>query len=187
MILLLFSGGVDSMTLAHEALSRGQLGALLFFRYGQPAEGNEARAVDEWRRRYAPAVKSYDLTLPIGATPMELGPGVSGPRVLPGRNLLMLAHGIAIAAQAGYGRVWYGAQGGDAADYPDCRPAFVRAVAELAAPWGVLVEAPLVDLDKAGVMSRARAVGVDLALAWSCYEPRNGAPCGGCNACRARR
>ena len=187
MITLLFSGGVDSMTLAHEALASGALGALLFFRYGQPAEGYEARAVAEWRRRHAPQVRLIDATLSIGAAPMTLGSGVPGPRVLPGRNLLMLAHGIAVAAQSGHRAVWYGAQGGDAADYPDCRPPFVAAVNTLAQQWEVSVEAPLLHLSKWQVIERAQRAGVDLRLAWSCYEPRDGEPCGTCNACAARR
>lgn len=187
MITLLFSGGIDSMTLAYEALASHQLATLLFFRYGQPSESNEAHAVAEWRRRHAPQVRLIDVTLSIGAAPMILGSGVPGPRVLPGRNLLMLAHGIAVAAQSGHRAVWYGAQGGDAADYPDCRPPFVAAVNTLAQQWGVSVEAPLLHLSKAQVIERAKRAGVDLRLAWSCYEPRDGEPCGTCNACAARR
>lgn len=187
MITLLFSGGIDSMTLAHEALASRQLATLLFFRYGQPSESNEAHAVAEWRRRHAPQVRLIDVTLSIGVAPMTLGSGVPGPRVLPGRNLLMLAHGIAVAAQSGHRTVWYGAQGGDAADYLDCRPPFVAAVNTLAQQWGVSVEAPLLLLSKAQVIERAQRAGVDLRLAWSCYEPRDGEPCGTCNACAARR
>ena len=185
-VLLLFSGGIDSTVLAHEALNAGRLSLLMFARYGQPAAAKEARAVGLWRTKHAPSVKLWEPMLPIAAEAMQLGVGVPGPRVLPGRNLLLLSLAITRAAADGIPEVWYGAQGGDLADYPDCRPDFVAAVNELATPWGVAVKAPLIQLTKAEVIEQARRLGVELAKTWSCYEPQRGAPCGRCNACRAR-
>lgn len=188
--LLLFSGGLDSMTLAHEAHAVSQLAGTLHIRYGAPAEAREVQAVREWhRRRWAEGrdVRAWDMVAPLRTEPMRLGSGVEGPRVLPGRNLVFLSLAVALAAQEGIDRVWYGAQGGDDAEDPDCRPAFVAAVAALSAPWGVTVEAPLMSESKAGVIRRALAAGVDLDLAWSCYQPAGYAPCGGCGACVSRR
>lgn len=186
MIALLFSGGLDSTVLAHEALDAAQLGVLVFVRYGQPAESAEAHAVAEWRRRYARHIPLLDVGLPIGAVPMQLGVGVPGPRILPGRNLLLLSFAVALAARYKCTRVWYGAQAGDSPQYADCTPEFVSSFARLASPWGVQVEAPLLACTKRQVKERALACGVDFELAWSCYEPRDGKPCTTCNACRAR-
>lgn len=185
-ILLLFSGGIDSTVLAHEAINAGDLDLLMFARYGQPAAAMEARAVGRWRAIHAPLVKLWEPMIPIATDPMRIGIGTPGPRVLPGRNLLLLSLAIARAASDGISEVWYGAQGGDLADYPDCRPDFVAAVDALAAPWGVRMKAPLIDLSKIEVIERARRLGVNLAETWSCYNPRSGKPCGTCNACRAR-
>lgn len=186
-VLLLFSGGIDSTLLARQAHNEQRLSLLMFARYGQPAAAMEARAVGRWRALNAPLVKLWEPMLPIATEPMQIDVGAPGPRVLPGRNLLLLSLAITRAAADGISEVWYGAQGGDLADYSDCRPDFVAAVDALAAPWGVRVKAPLINLSKIEVIDRARLLGVNLAETWSCYSPRSGEPCGTCNACQARR
>ena len=53
------------------------------------------------------------------------------------------------------------------------------------------VHAPLMDLGKAAIVRRGRALGVDFGLTHSCYDPlvREGAvlACGRCDACLLRR
>jgi 7-cyano-7-deazaguanine synthase len=47
---------------------------------------------------------------------------------------------------------------------------------------------PLIALGKAEIVRRAHALGVDLGLTWSCYDPQPGPrPCGACDACVLRR
>lgn len=185
-VLLLFSGGIDSTTLAQETHAAGTLRLLMFARYSQPSAAQEARAVYAWRLAHKPTAPLWEVMLPITAEAMRLGVGVQGPRVLPGRNLLLLSLAVARAASEGIEEVWYGAQGGDLAEYPDCRPEFVQAVDDMAKPFGVRVRAPLISLTKREVVARAVQAGVNLDATWSCYEARDGAPCGECNACRAR-
>ena len=99
----------------------------------------------------------------------------------------MLAQAINYAAAKGATEVWYGATSEDHADYPDCRPAFVEAIAALAmADVGVAVVAPLLEMTKAEVVVLADKFGVDLGKTWSCYAPHEGEPCGGCNSCLSR-
>ena len=45
--------------------------------------------------------------------------------------------------------------------------------------------APLVKLDKAGVVALARKVGAPLELTWSCYAGGK-EPCGRCDSCKLR-
>jgi 7-cyano-7-deazaguanine synthase in queuosine biosynthesis len=81
--------------------------------------------------------------------------------------------------------------------YPDCRPEYIEAferMANLATKAGVegrsrfRIHTPLIAATKAEIVRRARALGVDLGLTWSCYDPQSdGRPCGVCDACVLRR
>jgi 7-cyano-7-deazaguanine synthase len=185
MILVLFSGGVDSMVLAEMARQKGVLGGLLFIGYSQPAISEEMRAARRYAERHgyeliivhAPVMGVHDA--------MAIGPGVGGLRVLPGRNLVMLAHAVNVAKASGCSEVWYGANAEDSA-YADCTTVFIQAVDHVARnDTGITVSAPLVDQSKRQIFKLAAQFGLDLADAWSCYEPtRLGDPCGECHSCK---
>lgn len=185
MIVLMFSGGLDSMLLAHKALKAGKLAATVYVDYGAPNTPHERRAVAEWHRRHARQIPHHCVVAPV-LEGLDRGVGTAGPRVVPNRNLLILSMGLAVAAQVGAEEVWYGANADDSADYPDCRPEFLIGLNELAAPFGIKVRAPWIDSTKAMVMGWVEYFGADLSLAWSCYQPRDGAPCGACGACVLR-
>lgn len=82
----------------------------------------------------------------------------------------------------------------DYSGYPDCRPEYYRAAAEtlrlgskLGTHYGVplVIETPLIDKTKAGIVRLAVDLGAPLAETWSCY--RGGErPCGRCDSCRLR-
>ena len=187
MILLLFSGGLDSMLLAERAHREGLELVTLFFRYPHPAIPEEYNAVAEWHRRKVVdghQIRHIEINLPLwGADSMSIGVGEEGPRVLAGRNQVMVSTAVNIAASIGAKEVWYGANLDDAADYPDCGPPWVALMNGLAQDWGVTVRAPLLFLGKAKVKEEAAELG--LSGWWSCYEPRDGQPCGTCNSCQA--
>jgi 7-cyano-7-deazaguanine synthase len=83
----------------------------------------------------------------------------------------------------------------DYSGYPDCRPEYLaaferlarlatRAGAEGARFW---IHAPLLELDKAGIVRLGASLGVDFGLTHSCYDPDpDGAACGACDACLLR-
>ena len=187
MRLLLFSGGLDSMVLAHELLNTGEEFVTLFFRYPHPAVPEEYRAVSEWHRRRRVEgndIRNIEVSLPLwGVDLMKTGVGVPGPRVLPARNQVMVSIAVNIAASIGAKEVWYGANIDDAVDYPDCSPMWVEMMNRMAQDWGVKVKAPLLYRTKDGIRETARLGGVEGW--WSCYEPKNGKPCGTCNSCLA--
>jgi len=121
------------------------------------------------------------------------GGGVSD-AFLPGRNVAFLGIAHMVAGVTGADRVWIGATRDDAAGFPDCRPTFVQAweeAASLALGRPLALEAPLLELDKRGVVQLARAMALDLEATWSCYRPqdtpRGAVPCGRCDACILRR
>lgn len=183
MILILCSGGVDSTTIAHLAIRDGHDIHLLGVAYGQPAAPQEYAAVERLSRTLG--VSRTWVNLPeIYTGRMGDAPGAPGARVVPARNLLLLALATNHAAALGASEVWYGAQGGDEAEYPDCRPGFVVAVGEIIqATEGIAVRAPLLNMSKLAVGNLARDLGVNLDLCWSCYAPRAGVPCGSCASC----
>ena len=92
--------------------------------------------------------------------------------------------------------LFIGANAIDYSGYPDCRPAFLSAFAELAnlaTAAGVegkgtfRVHAPLIKLTKAEIIRLGMSLGVDYAETLSCYDPDDaGRPCRRCDSCRLR-
>ena len=188
MILVLFSGGLDSMVLCEHVLQETNLELVtLFFRYRHPAAPQEYGAVSEWLRRGhvdGYAGRHIDMDLPLwGSEALNIGIGEAGPRVLANRNQVMVSMAVNIAASIGAKEVWYGANLDDAEDYPDCSPTWVNMMNRLGREWGVGVRAPLLYKTKAQIKEEAAQLVVHGW--WSCYEPRDGQPCGTCNSCVA--
>lgn len=185
--LVLLSGGVDSAVLLWD--QRDRVRQTLTIRYGQPAYKEEERAADALAFALGNDVIRTSTSLPMsGLSEMKAGPGVQGPRVVPGRNLLLIATAIQLAASFRLTRVVLGATADDDADYPDCRAGFRDLVDQVARDaYGVEVAFPLVHQSKADVIRLGLDLGVPLHLTWSCYQPVDlDVPCGGCSACVRR-
>ena len=116
---------------------------------------------------------------------------------VPARNTVMLSIAMAHAEVIGANAVFIGVNAVDYSGYPDCRPAFIDAFANLSR-WatrqgvetgqGLAVHAPLIQLTKADIIRRGVALGVDYAMTVSCYQAdAGGAACGVCDSCRIRR
>jgi 7-cyano-7-deazaguanine synthase len=187
-VVVLLSGGVDSVTLAHMAHDAGRLNSCVFVDYGQPSERQEHLAA--WRCCERLGARLHVLTCQIpGAKWMEAGEGVEGSRYVPARNMVLLSLAVAHAKNVGADVVWYGATAEDAEDYPDCRASFVDAMDAVAKMTeDVWITAPLVGTSRTGVLAIANATGVHIDDCWSCYEPIEGVnPCGLCNSCKQPR
>jgi len=109
---------------------------------------------------------------------------------VPFRNGLMLSS-IAALAMAKYPEdevdVYLGAHADDAAGeaYADCSKAFTDAIGEAISigTYGkVHLVAPLVELNKAGVVEMGLKLGTPYELTWSCYNGGD-RPCGKCGTC----
>lgn len=188
-VVVLLSGGLDSTVVAASALADGCLHSCVSVRYGQPNMEAEMMASRKWCDNHE--VKREVIVTPMPGSEMRTGIGTPGPRVLPGRNLLMIALAVQYAAAVGARTVRLGACKNDADDYPDCRMNFIDSIgAQTLEAYGVSVTAPLIHMPKAAIVREARRLGVDISATWSCYEPRptgfTFSPCGSCNACRAR-
>lgn len=115
---------------------------------------------------------------------------------VPARNLVFLSLTLAWAEALGARDVFIGVNALDYSGYPDCRPEFIAAFADLArlatkagAQGGdFAIHAPLQYLGKADIAREADRLGLDAGMSWSCYDPQaDGMACGLCDSCRLRR
>jgi len=198
-VVVIYSGGMDSFTLLHDARHRGYEVHALSFDYGQRhvRELSAARAVCEplgvphrvlditaMQAVMAGSALTSDVAVPEGHYAEQSMKAT----VVPNRNmiLLSLATGYAVTAEAQ--EVWFGAHGGDHAIYPDCRPELIEkmdAVCRVANYQPVAVKAPFMTMDKARILARGLELGLDYHQTWTCYNGRERA-CGRCGSCVER-
>ncbi|KPQ22054.1 MULTISPECIES: 7-cyano-7-deazaguanine synthase QueC [unclassified Halomonas] len=199
-VVVIYSGGMDSFTLLHRALNEGYHVHALSFDYGQ----RHARELDTARlvcqrldiphqvvdiRAIHSLIDNSALTNPDHPMPHgDYDRDNLAATVVPNRNMILLSLAIANAVNIGAQRVDYGAHGSDHVLYPDCRPAFVEAmdqVAKIANFSPVSVHAPYLHASKADILEEGLAMGLDYRHTWTCYEGRELA-CGRCGSCRER-
>jgi 7-cyano-7-deazaguanine synthase len=206
---VLLSGGMDSMTTAAIALSRGFDVHALSFRYGQRhrAELEAAKQVakrlgisrhitlDIDLRAFGGSALTGDLEVPKDTPIDQIGRRIP-PTYVPARNTIFLAFALGWAEVLGASDIFLGANAMDYSGYPDCRPEFIRAfeaMANLATRAGVeegrwiTIHTPLIALSKREIIEQGLALGVDYAITLTCYDPSSdGAACGRCEACLLR-
>lgn len=114
---------------------------------------------------------------------------------VPARNTVMLSLALGYAEVLGAEAIYAGVNAVDYSGYPDCRPEYVAAFAELArlaTKAGVEgrpmdIRTPLIQLTKPEIIQRGLELGVDYGLTHSCYDPSpEGRPCGHCDSCLIR-
>jgi len=204
---VLLSGGLDSTTALAVARSQGLTCHALTVRYGQlhqvelEAAARVAAALGAHEHRVVEldlgpiarsALTSTAIAVPKDRSLAEIGaPGDLPPTYVPARNTVLLALALAWAESLGAREIFVGVNVLDASGYPDCRPEFVRAFEALAQvatrSGGFRIQAPLIELTKAEIIALGMRLGVDYALTHSCYDPRDAAACGRCDACILRR
>lgn len=115
---------------------------------------------------------------------------------VPARNLVFLSLTLGWAEVLGAHDIFIGVNALDYSGYPDCRPEFISAFADLATlatkagaqGEAFNIHAPLQYMGKADIAREAYRLGLDPALSWSCYDPQpDGRACGLCDSCRLRR
>ncbi len=200
--LVVCSGGLDSVTLAHRVAEAGDLAGLVTFDYGQRHRKELEFAAAAGHRLGVPCERVDLAGLGPHLTGSALTDDVAVPEghysaesmaitVVPNRNPILLTTAFAIAASRGWTRVAAAVHAGDHAVYPDCRPEFIEAFAamERRALEGlgeIALDAPFVTWTKAQIAAEAGRLGVPVAQTWSCYrgEDRH---CGRCGTCVERR
>lgn len=196
------SGGMDSVTLAHDLAHQGHALRVLSFDYGQ-RHRRELAAARSCARALGVRHDTIDLT-GVGAhlTGSALTDAIPVPdghyaeeamraTVVPNRNAIMLAVAFGVAVASGADAVATAVHGGDHFIYPDCRPGFVAAFQTMqdAATDGFgspRLLAPYLSLAKSDIARRGFTLGVPFADTWSCYKG-GAVHCGACGTCVERR
>lgn len=203
---VLLSGGLDSATVLALARAAGFRCHALSVRYGQRHSAEldaaarvaaqlgaaEHKVVDVDLRAIGGSALTDDaIAVPTGGLTSAI-PST----YVPARNTILLALALGYAETIDARDIFYGANAVDYSGYPDCRPAFVAAFQELAnvatkagvEGHGIKVHAPIIEWNKAEIIRRGLALGVEFSLTVSCYQATDGGfACGVCDSCRIRR
>lgn len=200
---VLLSGGLDSTTALYWAKKQGWSCVALSVGYGQ-RHVKELRSARLVAKKAGVPLHEVTLSLPwleassslvgkkkrLPDVPLsKIGRGGIPSTYVPGRNTMFLSLAASLADAVGATAVVIGANVLDYSGYPDCRPAYLRGFEKTARLGtrvsGLRVLAPLIALDKKGIVRLGREVGAPLELTWSCYA--GGArPCGRCDSCKLR-
>lgn len=200
-VVVLCSGGMDSVTALHWARREHAAVAAVSFDYGakhnhreipfaaehaaQIGARHEVISLDFVNRLFASDLLKSGGEIPEGHYEAENMQRT----VVPFRNAIMLSIACGFAESVGAGALVIAAHGGDHAIYPDCREEFMRAIADamrLGTYAGVQLLRPFIALTKGEIAAEGARLGVDFARTWSCYK---GGPihCGKCGTCVERR
>jgi 7-cyano-7-deazaguanine synthase len=116
---------------------------------------------------------------------------------VPARNTVFLSYALAWAEVLEAPDIFIGVNALDYSGYPDCRPEYIRAFEETAnlaikaaveGRFRVKIHAPLIELSKAQIILKGKALCVDYSLTHSCYDPTpEGKACGRCDSCLLRK
>jgi 7-cyano-7-deazaguanine synthase len=194
---VLCSGGLDSAVLLVEMARTSGRAVPVFVRAGHVWEPAERVALDAFVRAVAePRVAPVrELLQPMGdvygadwSMTGEGTPAWDAPDEaveLRGRNLILLAKVLVVAAIEGWRMVAVGSLVGN--PFPDATVQFVTKMAAAACEGlgcTLAIALPYRDLKKADVIRRG--AGLPLELTLSCARPVDGRHCGACNKCRER-
>ena len=209
---VLFSGGLDSVTCLYWAKANYANVTAVSFNYGQRhnSELNAAkkiaataqvnhRIIDiDLAQLGGSALTDASLVVP-DAKQTDFSDNQHNDSIpityVPARNTIFLSYALALAEVTQSNAIVIGVNAVDYSGYPDCRPEYIKAfekMANLATKAGVMgnhlhIATPLLHLSKAEIIKLGVSLGVDYALTVSCYRADSeGRACGHCDSCYLR-
>ncbi|MFT6656941.1 MAG: 7-cyano-7-deazaguanine synthase [Maritalea sp.] len=200
--IVICSGGLDSVTLAHRVAAQHDLVGLLSFDYGQRHKKELDSAafcavqlgvphqiidIQNVGKSLSGSALTDDVDVPDGHYEEE----TMRVTVVPNRNAIMLAIAFGIATANGADAVAAAVHGGDHFIYPDCRPDFIDAFQNmqdraLDGYASIQLLTPYVLGSKADIVTDGAKFNVPFAQTWSCYKGGTN-HCGRCGTCVERR
>lgn len=210
---VLFSGGLDSVTCLYWAKANYANVTAVSFNYGQRhnSELNAAkkiaataqvnhRIIDiDLAQLGGSALTDASLVVP-DAKQTDFSDNQHNDSIpityVPARNTIFLSYALALAEVTQSNAIVIGVNAVDYSGYPDCRPEYIEAfekMANLATKAGVMgnhlhIATPLLHLSKAEIIKLGVSLGVDYALTVSCYRADSeGRACGHCDSCYLRQ
>jgi 7-cyano-7-deazaguanine synthase len=205
---LSLSGGLDSTTLLTYLLNQGYEVHAVSFKYGSKHNPFELEAVNalipvfirEYPNRitfqridvssifegYSTALINSSILVPEG----HYNEDTMKQTVVPGRNLIFASILASIAENIGASHIALGVHAGDHHIYPDCRPDFLRALADTimySSESRVKITAPFEYMSKTDILRYGMSQPIKLPyhLTRTCYKPQEKA-CGVCGSCQER-
>lgn len=200
--IVICSGGLDSVTLAHKVAAENELIGLVSFDYGQRHKKELDYAARCAGRLGVPhdlidmshigqhlsgSALTDDVDVPDG----HYAEDTMKVTVVPNRNAIMLAIAFGIGAAKGADAVAAAVHGGDHFIYPDCRPDFIDAfeLMQKKALDGyaeIRLFTPFVHIPKSAIVTEGVTHDTPFGDTWSCYKGGE-KHCGRCGTCVERR
>lgn len=202
--IVLFSGGLDSTTVLHHAISEGYKCLALTIDYNQ-RHNYEIQSSQNYLNHYdidglifkidltqigGSALTDEKIDVPI-ATDDEIPI-----TYVPARNTIFLSIASAYAEKYKIYDIFIGVNQIDYSGYPDCRPEFIKSIQcsiNLGTKSGVngsdiRINTPLINMSKKEIIKYGYNLGIDYSKTVSCYQLDNeGRACGKCDACNFRK
>ena len=175
-VIVLLSGGIDSMACVGFYLEQGYTVEGLFFGYGQPAVKAESIAANKIATYYG--IQLHTIQIP------QLRSNNSGE--IYGRNAIFAMCALGVSGYGMY-KIAIGIHAGT--NYADCSVSFVDRINrlyDLYANGTVILEAPFVEWTKDQIISYCVDLALPLELTYSC-EFGSEKPCGECKSCLDRK
>lgn len=197
--LIILSGGMDSVTLLYEY--KDQIALAVSFDYGSKHNAKELPMA----ALHCERLGLEHLIIPLGfigkyfRSALLQGGGEipkgsydeenMAATVVPFRNGIMLSIAAGLAESRGLKKLYIANHFGDHAIYPDCRSSFIEPMSEAIHSGtgnGVAIDAPYTHISKGEIAKHGKALGLNYAETWSCYEGQE-IQCGKCGTCIERR
>lgn len=199
--IVIYSGGLDSLTALHWAIRNSEEVKAISFDYGQKHKkeleyakkvtkelGIEHKVIDVsfLKELLSNSALTSDIDIPEG----DYKDDNMKITVVPNRNAIFINIAIGWCSNLGYDRVVVGVHSGDHFIYPDCRKEFISAIetCSILATKGmgeIRVEAPFIYYQKKDIVKYGNEIGINYADSWSCYKGGLN-HCGKCGTCRER-
>jgi len=200
-VVVLVSGGMDSVTALYHAEQNWHVVAGLSFDYGAKHNHREIPLAEHHcqalgirheiiRMDFIDRLFKSDLLQSGGDIPEgHYEESNMKQTVVPFRNGIMLSVAAGYAESVEADGLVIAAHAGDHAIYPDCRESFMQSMGEAIRSGtyaGVELTRPFIAMTKGQIATRGHALGVDFAKTWSCYKGGR-IHCGECGTCVERR
>ncbi len=203
-VIVLVSGGMDSLVCAGIALKENQEVYFLHMNYGQKTSRRERLSFDKIADHYQIPLekrKVIDMTFlqQIGGSSLtddaiqvktyQGDLSIIPDSYVPFRNSIILSLAVSWAEVVGASRLYIGANHEDSPGYPDCRPsyyeAFNKVIEEGTKAGNIKILTPVISMKKKEIVGTGQKLNVPFNLSWSCYKSSEKA-CGECDSCALR-
>ncbi len=200
-VIVLVSGGMDSVTALYDAHAEHDVVGAVSFDYGSKHNHKEIPFAKHHAEElgvphqiislnFVNDLFASDLLKSGGEIPEgHYEEANMKQTVVPFRNGIMLAIAAGIAESLEAKGLVIAAHSGDHAIYPDCREEFMKAMGDamkLGTYAKIELIRPFIAMRKEDIAARGHELGIDFSQTWSCYKGGE-IHCGACGTCVERR